>query len=112
MLDYLSVLCLSLVSAICWTGVFAKTYKDNIAQCAGLIGLGTWSAARAYQLWDYAFSSPQQLSMHVALALFFGGTAWKVWKHREPKKPSAPAEPPAPLPNTQLRHVVGGSKTP
>jgi hypothetical protein len=79
MLDYLSVVCLCVVSVSAWSGVFAKTYKDNLAQCVGLIGIGTWSAARAYQIWDYAFSTPQQFAMHLALALFAGGTVFKVW---------------------------------
>lgn len=80
MLDYFSAFCLTVVSVACWTGVFSKTFQDNLCQCIGLIGLGTWSAARAYQLWDYAFSSPQQFSMHLALALYAGGTMFKVWR--------------------------------
>jgi hypothetical protein len=107
MLDYLSAFCLVAVSLICWAGVFAKAFNDNLLQCVGLIGIGTWSAARAWQLLDYAFTTPQQLSMHMALLLYATGTAYKVWRNR-PRKPNADPPPPRAMPPEHLRHVAGG----
>lgn len=110
MLDYLSAFLLALVSLICWTGVFAKTFKDNWLQFLGLLGLAIWSTARAWQIIGEGHSSGQQFGMHLALASLLLGTAYKVWQHREPKAPTAP--PPQPLSGEQLQHVAGGRGAP
>jgi hypothetical protein len=111
MLDYLSAFLLATSAAICWAGVFAKTFKDNWLQFLGLLGLGMWAPARAWDLWgEYARSSWPQFGMHLALASLLLGTAWKVWQHREPKAPEAP--PPQPLPPEHLSHVAGGRGSP
>lgn len=111
MLDYLSAACLAVVALACWTGVFAKTFNDNWLQFLGLVGIGIWCPARAWQIVDYAVATPQQFSMHLALACYALGTAYKVWKNKPPKAGDS-SSPPTPLPPDRLRHVVGGRGSP
>lgn len=110
MLDVLSIVCLAIVSAICWLGLFAKIFKDNWLQFCGLLGMAMWSTARAWQFVDYATSTPQQAAMHVALACLLLGTAQKVWQHRPSQ--GEKGDPPTPLPPEHLQHVAGGTKSP
>jgi uncharacterized membrane protein len=77
--------CLGVIAVLCLMGIFSQRYSDNWMQFVGLWGLLAWSAARLWQVIDgAAHLSGQQLVLHVALALFACGTAYKVFIYGQP----------------------------
>jgi hypothetical protein len=106
-----SAICLSIVAALCIVAIFCRNYHENWLQFAGLAGLSLWASARVTQLLDlFDGRMPNQgLVLHVSLALYAVGTAWKVWQHN---RPQTPAPPPAPykLDPEHLHRVAGGRK--
>ncbi len=69
--------------AILWfVALVIESYRDNLPQSAGLIGLILWALGRANALWNKEDIGPYQILLHVSLVLLSLGTAWKVWKFR------------------------------
>ena len=98
----LVVICMYVVSMLCFFGLICKNYHDNWFQTLGLSGIIVWSLGRASSLADrenlsldqiLAIASWQtldradtvsvyQLIGALSMVLFGIGTAWKVWKYR------------------------------
>lgn len=103
-----SVVALTIVAMAAALGIFCRHFHDNWPQLLGLAGLATWAIARVLQITDMTdHRVPNQGAvMHVSLALYALGTAWKVWTHRPVDPP--PAQPPYKIEAGELHHVGGG----
>lgn len=107
-MNEVSFVCLVITASICFAGVFSQRFLDNWLQFAGMWAVMVWAVARAYQVWDGAYVSPQQLLAHVGIASFALGTFQKFRQHNKP--PKQPPPPPKPIDDDHLRHVAGGRK--
>lgn len=90
--EIISAVSLSTVAVLAGIAIFCHNYHENWLQFVGLIGITVWAAARAMQIADVSeVGLPWRgLTLHVALAAYAIGTAWKVWCHRPPKTTKAP----------------------
>ena len=87
------------------------------AQFIGLVGIAVWSAARVSQLTDMTSTRlpAQAMVLHISMACYAIGTAWKVWLHRAPSNgdggDTVPMEEaPHKLEPGQMRQVAGGKQ--
>ncbi len=73
----ISLTCLAIIVAISGIGLYYSKFKDNLFQCLGMIGLAFWAMSEMSTLVKYEHCNTSVL-LHVALALYFMGTAAKV----------------------------------
>lgn len=103
----ISVSCLLVVFFLCAAGIFSGHYRENWFQFFGLVLVGLWSAARAVIVTEYEVVPPQYLMLHIGMAFFASGTAYKVLVTRECEPQIAT---PKPLTRQEARNVAGGSR--
>lgn len=102
----ISILCLVILGALCLCAVFSEKYRDNWLQFVGLWGVMLWAFARAWQVFDGAEVTGQQLWAHISFAVFAAGTAIKVWRYPQSEKPP----PLKHLPPEHWARVIGRGK--
>ena len=97
--------------------IFCRNYHENWPQFIGLVGIAVWSAARVSQLTDMTSTRlpAQAMVLHISMACYAIGTAWKVWLHRAPSNgdggDTVPMEEaPHKLEPGQMRQVAGGKQ--
>jgi hypothetical protein len=76
----ISVLCLVLVATLCAWGVFTDRYNDNLPQMIGMGAMFFGALSIAWRIWRVEFVPMDALFVHVGLALYAVGTAWKVYR--------------------------------
>jgi hypothetical protein len=76
----ISIAALSIVTALCIVGTLAPTYRDNLAQRIGMALLAYGCASRVQAIWLAQFVAHDWLAVHVGMALYALGTAYKHWQ--------------------------------
>lgn len=75
-----SVIALSIVTAVCMLGIFGK-YRDNLAQRIGMCALAVWCVLRIeVKLLESGETEPVHLWLHIGLAVYALGAAWRQYK--------------------------------
>lgn len=78
---WLSVVCLSVVGAICTIGVFYSGYKESLFERIGASLLAIWCFERVrFKIVTPAETEPIHLILHVGMAVFFLGLACRIWR--------------------------------
>ncbi len=72
-----SVICLSVVGLLCVVGTFHHRFDDNLGMRIGMGILGIGCAGRVVRLIETQSISPDALVMHVGMAMFALGLAWR-----------------------------------
>ncbi len=73
-----SIVSLSLVIALCLMGIWHDAFKDNLLQCLGMACLIIACTGRVHWVWQAEYVDPSWMLVHVSMALYALGTAWKV----------------------------------
>lgn len=109
--ELVSACCLSLVAVLATVAVFCRDYHENWPQFVGLVGIAVWSAARVSQLTDMTSTRlpAQAMVLHISMACYALGTAWKVWLHSH--GPHLRPPPPYQIEPEHQRQVAGGNET-
>lgn len=76
----LSIALLLVVLVLCTVALYSNAYRDNWAQCIGLVLLAMWSAAEIAVVMQ-GDVTPRAAALYLGLAAFAGGTARKVMHH-------------------------------
>ncbi len=84
----LSIGLLIIILLLCMVALYSRSYRDNWAQCIGLVSLSLWSAAEVAALWQEPAVAPRAVTLYAGLAAFALGTALKVM-HHHPALPKA-----------------------
>ena len=79
MLWLLSCMCLGVTGALCIAGVLSHHFNDNLLQRAGMALLGIFCFGRATSIWHAQFASADWFGVHLGMAVYALGTAWKVY---------------------------------
>lgn len=78
----LSIGLLAVVMVACLAGLYSSAYRDNWAQCLGLVLLALWAGAEAAAvLLAHHAVEPRDAMLYAGLAAFAVGTVLKVVHH-------------------------------
>jgi len=100
----ISVVALSIVTVLCLVGTLAHSYKDNLAQRIGMALLAYGCASRVQHIMGSQYVSPDWLVVHVGIAVYAMGTAFKHWRLIRRARCAELTE----LAERDYIHVVGG----
>ena len=104
MAGYISIVCLSMVAAVCIVAVFSE-FKDTLGQRLGLSMLAVWSILRIDMKIDNPVTEPMNLILHIGLAVFAVSTAWKLYESSPPRHTNL-----RPIPAEEWGRVWGAGK--
>lgn len=76
-----SVAALLIVTLLCITGTLAPSFKDNLAQRAGMALLAYGCASRVESIWHSQYVPIDALFLHLGMAIYACGTAYKHWRY-------------------------------
>lgn len=72
------MVCLALVFAVCLAGLLAEGFRESWGQFFGLAGVAYWCFGKLFLIWERGYVLPENMLLHVSLAVFACSAAVKV----------------------------------